>query len=174
MKYTVALAVLLSAFVVGSANAEDRLTATYTQKAVAELSDTWSVGVEKDFGKLGNVTVVGEAGYTNVLDVNAQDAVWTAGLSGEVPLSDKVHLEVGVARLFVSDTNNDLDQVRAGVVYKGDAWRLSGAVVKQEGVDAFAEATVERKILGDLAVGVGTRFDASEYFATTVFAAYSF
>ena len=176
MKLKIALAVLFTLALVACkpASAEDRLTAGFTQKAVAELSDTWTVGVEKDFGKLGNVVVVGEAGYTNVLDVNVQDSVWTAGLGVEVPLSDKVHMEVGYTRQFVNDDGNDFDQYRAGAVYQGDKWRFSGAAVKQEGVDVFAEATAERKVFGDLAVGVGTRFDQSEYFATTVFAAYRF
>lgn len=175
MKLKIAFAVLFTLALVACkpANAEDRLTAGYTQKAVSELTDTWSVGVEKDFGQLGDVTVVGEAAYTNLVGGKFADTLWTAGLGVEVPLSEKVHLEVGGTRSFVND-GADFTQYRAGVVYQGDLWRFSGAAVKQDNVDAFAEATVERKVFGDLAVGLGARFDQSEYFATTVFAAYSF
>jgi hypothetical protein len=173
MKLKIALAVLFLAFAVGTAHAEDRLTAGYTQKAVATLSDTWGVGVEKDFGELGAATVVGDLGFTNVLNGAFADTLWTAGLGVEVPLSELLNLEVGASRSFVNG-GQDFTQYRAGVVYQGDAWRFAGAAVKADGVDVFAEASAERKVFGDLAVGVASSFDQSEYFATTVFASYSF
>jgi hypothetical protein len=174
MKHKIAVLLLVVAtFVSSFAMAEDRLTAGYTQKAVSQLSDTWGVGVEKDFGQLGSVTVVGDLGFTNVLNGAFADTLWTAGLGVEVPLSDAVSLEATASRSFVNG-GQDFTQYRAGVVYQGDAWRFAGSAVKADGVDVFAEASAERKVWGDLAVGVASSFDQSEYFATSLFVAYSF
>jgi len=119
------------------------------------------------------VTVVGDLGFTNVINGAFADTLWTAGLGVEVPLSETVSLEVQADRSFVNG-GQDFTQYSAGVVYQGDAWRFAGSAVKADGVDVFAQASAERKVWGDLAVGVASSFDSSEYFATTVFAAYSF
>lgn len=157
----------------GSASAEDRLTAAYSFPAVSYMDGVWAADVEKDLGQLGNVTVLGEAGFANRVGADFADTTWTAGLGVQVPLSDRVLLKGGVARAFVSDVA-DVDSLKVGLVYQGDAWRFAGDVVKVEGVDAFAEVTAERKVLGNLALGVGSQFDTGEYYGTTLFAAYTF
>ena len=173
MKYKIVALILATGFIAQTASAEDRLTAGYTQKAVSTLSDTWGVGVEKDFGTLGSVTVVGDLGFTNVINGAFADTLWTAGLGVEVPLSETVNLELQADRSFVNG-GQDFTQYSAGVVYQGIAWRFAASAVKADGVDVFAQASAERKVWGDLAVGVASSFDESEYFATTVFASYSF
>lgn len=170
----VALFLAVGLFVsAGSASAEDRLTAGYSFPAVSYLDGVWAAGVEKDFGTLGNVTVVGDAGFASRVGADFADTTWTAGLGVQLPLSDRVLLKGGIARAFVADVE-DVDSLTVGLVYLGDAWRFAGDVVKVEGVDAVAVVTAERKILGNLALGVGSQFDAGEYFGTTLFAAYTF
>lgn len=156
-----------------SAQAEDRLVAGYSFPAVSYADGVWAVDLEKDLGKLGNVTVVADAGFANRVGADFADTAWTAGLGVQLPLSEKVLLKAGVTRAFVADVE-DVDALTAGLVYQGDAWRFAGDIVKAEGVDAVAYATAERKILGNLALGVGSQFDTGEYYGTTVFASYSF
>jgi hypothetical protein len=156
-----------------AANAEDRLVAGYSFPAVSYAEGVWSAGVEKDLGTLGNVTLFAGADYARAQNTDFADSQWTASVGVQVPLSDKVNFKADVARSFVSDVD-DRDSVSAGLVYQGDKWRFDGSAVKVEGRDVFANASAERKVLGNLAVGVGSQFDTGEYYGTTVFASYSF
>lgn len=156
-----------------AASAEDRVVAGYSFPAVSYTEGVWSAGVEKDLGQLGNVTVFAGGEYARAQNTDFADSQWTASVGMQVPLADKVDFKMDVARSFVSDVA-DLDSVSAGLVYQGDKWRFGGEAVKVEGRDVFANLTAERKVLGNLAVGVGSQFDSGEYYATTVFAAYTF
>lgn len=171
MKY-IALA-LLAFGLTTAASAEDRVTAGYSFPAVSYQEGVWSADVEKNLVKLGNVDVFAGAGFNRAQQTDFADTVWTATLGAQVPLSDRVALKTSVTRNFVSDVQ-DVDSFSLGVVYQGDLWRFAGAAVKTEYVNTVAELTAERKVLGDLAVGVGSQFDGGEYYDTKVFVSYSF
>jgi hypothetical protein len=161
------------AFFASAANAEDRLVAGYSFPAVSYSEGVWAAGVEKDLGKLGNVTLFAGADYARAQNTDFADSQWGATFGVQVPLSDAVNFKADVTRSFVSDVD-DVDSLSVGLVYQGDKWRFDGAAVKAEGRDVFANVSAERKVLGNLALGVGSQFDAGEYYATAVFASYSF
>lgn len=173
MKKSFITTVAALAFFTTAANAEDRIVAGYSFPAVSYSEGVWGAGVEKDLGKLGNVTLFAGADYARKQNTDFADSVWGATFGVQVPLSDKVDFKADVTRSFVSDID-DVDSLSVGAVYQGTKWRFDGAAVKAEGRDVFANVTAERKVLGNLAVGVGSQFDAGEYYATTVFASYSF
>ena len=173
MKLNIVALFLAAGLVTQTASAEDRAVVGYGFNATAVSSDFWTARVEKDLGKLGNVTVFADVGATNSTSGLFGDTTWTAGVGAELPLSDVVSLKAGVARTFVNDAS-DFDSVSVGAFYQGDKWRFAGNAIKAEGFDWLGEASAERKVFGDLAVGVASTFDNSEYFATTVFASYSF
>lgn len=173
MKKSFIAAIVALGMFTSAAQAEDRLVAGYSFPAVSYTEGVWSAGVEKDLGTLGNVTVFAGAEYARAQRTTFAESQWTATLGMQVPLADKVNFKADVSRSFVSDVE-DVDSVAAGLVYQGDKWRFGGEAVKVEGRDVFAHVTAERKVLGNLAVGVGSQFDGGEYYATTVFASYSY
>ena len=173
MKLKLIAVTLLALGFTSAASAEDRIQAGYSFPAVSYLEGTWNAGVEKNLVKLGNVDVFAGAGFARAQNTDFADTVWSASLGAEVPLSDKVWLKTSVTRNFVSDTQ-DVDSFSLGVVYQGDLWRFAGDAVKTEYVDTVARLTAERKVLGDLAVGVGSEFDGGEYYNTSVFVSYTF
>jgi len=164
---------LLALGMATSASAEDRIQAGYSFPAVSYAEGVWNAGVEKNLVTVGNVDVFAGAGFSRAQNTEFGDTVWSATVGAQVPLADSLLLKTSVTRNFVSDVQ-DVDSFSLGVVYQGDLWRFAGEAVKTEYVDTFARMSAERKVLGDLAVGVGSEFDGGEYYNTSVFVSYSF
>lgn len=175
MKKMFAAVVLVAGMLTaGAAVAEDRVSVGYDFPDVSYLDGVWAAGLEKDVVTLGNVTIVGRAGFATAPSADFADSAWTVGAAAQLPLSDALLLKVGMERNFVADVD-DVDAYRAGLAYVGEKWRFAGDIVKVESItDLMAELTAERKVWRDLAVGVGAEFDKNDYYTSKAFVAYTF
>lgn len=176
MKAFIATLLLAAGLLSQTASAESRVEAGYNFANTGV--DSWGARAEWDAIKLpeaGGIqpTLFVGAGFELATEASFVDAVYTASVGAQLPLTKNWLVKVQYDRTFV-ESFDDLNAGRATLAYQGDKWRFAGQAVKMERADWYGVASAERKVLGNLALGVAATFDEDSYNGGTVFAAYSF